>query len=199
MPGFQGSLIGEFAAYDAGSGQRLWLFDGQTGIAAAPISYSVGGTQYVAIAAGWGTLFAQIGGEVTASLGMKNISRILAFRIGGRASLPARAPDVATELPVPPESEADAQKIAAGKSVFYNNCSGCHGDGAASGGNIPDLRYATSETHAMWNAIVVGGSLQEQGMPGFAGILTTEDADAAHAYVIDRAWRAYDRQEVLDR
>ena len=192
---FQGSLIGEFAAYDANSGERLWQFDGQSGIAAAPVSYSVGGNQHVAVAAGWGSIFAMRGGDATASMGMKNISRILAFRLGASESLPPRAPQVAVEVPLPPENEADAPKIAAGKAVYSNRCSMCHGDGAASGGITPDLRFASAETHAIWDGIVIGGALQDKGMPGFPGILTAEDADAVHAYVIDRAWRAYQRQE----
>ncbi len=192
---FQGSLIGEFAAYDANSGDRLWQFDGQSGIAAAPVSYSVGGKQHIAVAAGWGSIFALLGGEATASMGMKNISRILAFRLGGSAALPAREPPVPTEVPLPPENKADAQQVAAGRGVYFDRCTMCHGDGAASGGITPDLRYVSAETHASWDAIVLGGSLQGKGMPGFPGILTKEEADAVHAYVIDRAWRAYQRQE----
>ncbi len=192
---FQGSLIAEFAAYDALSGERLWQFDAQTGIAAAPISYGVNGTQHVAVAAGWGTIFSLLGGEATASLGMKNISRILAFRLGGDESLPAREPVAAMEVPIPPENIADARTVAAGKGVFYKRCFMCHGDGAASGGITPDLRYASTETHMIWDAIVLGGSLQDNGMPGFAGILSQDEVDAAHFYVIDRAWRVYDRQE----
>ncbi|MDH3337745.1 MAG: hypothetical protein OER22_05600 [Gammaproteobacteria bacterium] len=85
---FQGSLIGEFAAYGAGSGERVWQFPAQTGIAAAPISDSVNDQQHIAVVAGWGTIMALLGGEGTASLGMKNHSRILTFNPGGSESLP---------------------------------------------------------------------------------------------------------------
>ena len=76
---FQGSLIGEFAAYNATTGERLWQFPAQTGIAAAPVSYAVNGEQYISVAVGWGTMFSLVGGEMTASLGLKNYSRILSF------------------------------------------------------------------------------------------------------------------------
>jgi len=188
---FQGSLIAEFAAYDANTGERMWQFDAQTGIMAAPISYSVAGKQHIAVAAGSGSVFSLLGGEATASMGIPNISRILSFRLGGNASLPAREESPATEMPEPRENVANAQRIATGKSVYYRRCHACHGDGAASGGITPDLRYSSATTHENWNAIVLGGALQMQGMPGFANILSADDADAAHAYVIDRAWRAY--------
>jgi alcohol dehydrogenase (cytochrome c) len=41
-----------FHAWDSASGQLLWSFPVGKGIAAAPVSYAVGGEQYVAIAAG---------------------------------------------------------------------------------------------------------------------------------------------------
>lgn len=192
---FQGSLIGEFAAYDASSGERVWQFPAQTGIAAAPISYSVGDQQHISVAAGWGTIFSLAGGEATASMGMKNISRILTFRIGGTDSLPAPAPATAPHVPAPPEPFASAEIIAQGKDLFYQRCWFCHGDGAASGGITPDLRYSNAETHASWDAIVLGGSLQLNGMPGFSGMLSKEDNDALHAYVLERTRLAYDRQQ----
>jgi quinohemoprotein ethanol dehydrogenase len=192
---FQGSLIGEFAAYDAGSGSRLWQFSAQTGIAAAPVSYSVNDRQHVAVAAGWGTFFALAGGEMTASLGMKNISRILAFRLGGDASLPAVEVTPRPPVPEPVGEPASDEVVAAGKSIYYERCWHCHGDGAVSGGVTPDLRYSTAETHAQWDAIVLGGMKQANGMPAFGNILAPEDSQAVRNYVLERAQRAWQRQQ----
>ncbi len=192
---FQGSLIGEFAAYDADSGDRLWQFSAQTGIAAAPITYSVNDQQHVAVAAGWGTFFALAGGDLTASLGMKNISRILAFSLDGDASLPAPEPTPATLAPEPPEQPGDAQTVAAGKSLYYERCWHCHGDSAVSGGITPDLRYLTAEKHAIWDTIVLDGALQPIGMPGFAHILAPSDSAAIRSYVLQRAWLVYEREQ----
>jgi mono/diheme cytochrome c family protein len=192
---FQGSLIGEFAAYDASSGQRLWAFPAQTGIAAAPATYKANDQQHVAVAAGWGTIFALAGGEVTAGMGMKNFSRILSFRLGGTDSLPTPEPVAKRPLPAPPEIETSEALIAAGKDIFYERCWVCHGDGAASGGITPDLRYSTAETHAEWHAIVLGGSRRQNGMPGFGAILAAEESQAAQAYVVERARLAYERQQ----
>ncbi len=192
---FQGSLIGEFAAYDASNGSRLWQFSAQTGIAAAPISYSVNDQQHVAIAAGWGTFFALAGGEMTASLGMKNTSRILAFRRGGDLSLPAADTTPRPPVPQPVAEPVSEDIVAAGKNIYYERCWHCHGDGAASGGITPDLRYSTAETHTAWDTIVLGGAKQANGMPPFGHVLAPEDSEAVRNYVLERALRAWERQQ----
>jgi alcohol dehydrogenase (cytochrome c) len=51
---FWGEADGMFHATDARTGKDLWTFNVGSGIHAPPITYSVGGKQYVAIAAGWG-------------------------------------------------------------------------------------------------------------------------------------------------
>ncbi len=55
---FTGEGNGAFNAYDASSGERLWQFNCGAGVNAPPISYEVGGKQYIAVAAGgsqiWG-------------------------------------------------------------------------------------------------------------------------------------------------
>jgi len=190
---FQGSLIGEFAAYAADSGERLWQFDAQTGVAAAPISYAVGGQQHIAVAAGWGTVFALFGGEASAAMGMKNFSRILAFRLGGGESLPPKPESMIVAIPEPPAIETNAAQLASGKDLYYERCVVCHGMNVAGGGVLPDLRYSTADTHAAWDAIVLGGSLRDNGMPAFGGILSKADSDAMHAFVIDESRRAYER------
>ncbi|MEM9303610.1 MAG: c-type cytochrome, partial [Pseudomonadota bacterium] len=190
---FQGSLIGEFAAYRADSGERLWAFDAQTGVAAAPVSYAVDETQHVAVAAGWGTLMGLVAGEPAEALRMRNFSRILAFRLGGTDALPPRPIAEATPMPEPPALEAAGAQVAAGKSVYYDRCFMCHGINVASGGVLPDLRRATAETHAAWDGIVLGGLRRDRGMPSFAGILTPADSAAVRAFVIGEAQKAYER------
>jgi alcohol dehydrogenase (cytochrome c) len=51
---FVGHATGEFAAYDARSGDLLWQFSTGSGIRGGPITYSVNGKQYVAVPSGWG-------------------------------------------------------------------------------------------------------------------------------------------------
>ena len=52
----------------------------------------------------------------------------------------------------------------------------------------------TPETHAQFDDIVIRGLRADKGMPAFADIYTTEDADAVHAYIISRANEDYEDQ-----
>jgi alcohol dehydrogenase (cytochrome c) len=51
---FVGTATGEFVALHAKSGQPLWQFQTGSGIHSNPVTYSVNGKQYVAVASGWG-------------------------------------------------------------------------------------------------------------------------------------------------
>lgn len=54
---FAGEAGGDFIAVDAKTGQRLWRFAAGAGVNAPPVTYRVGGRQYVAVAAGGHALF----------------------------------------------------------------------------------------------------------------------------------------------
>jgi alcohol dehydrogenase (cytochrome c) len=49
---FTGTKDKQFLAFDARSGRQLWSFAAEAGVNAPPITYKVGGRQYVAVAAG---------------------------------------------------------------------------------------------------------------------------------------------------
>ena len=49
---FTGEGNGSFNAYDAKSGKKLWSFNCGAGVNSPPVSYEVGGKQYIAVAAG---------------------------------------------------------------------------------------------------------------------------------------------------
>lgn len=49
---FMGEADGYFSAFAADSGERLWKFNTGAGVNAPPVSYKVGDTQFVAVAAG---------------------------------------------------------------------------------------------------------------------------------------------------
>ena len=53
---FQGRSDGIFAAHRATDGEQLWSFDAGTGIMAPPVTYSLGGVQYVTVIVGWAGL-----------------------------------------------------------------------------------------------------------------------------------------------
>jgi alcohol dehydrogenase (cytochrome c) len=52
---FTGEGNGSFNAYDAKNGKKLWSFNAGAGVNSPPVSYEVGGKQYIAVAAGGNT------------------------------------------------------------------------------------------------------------------------------------------------
>ena len=185
---FQGDAAGNFSAYGARDGTPLWSFSAQTGVIAAPMTYAVGGAQYVAIVVGWGGAYPLTGGEIAhkGSLGV-NRSRILAFRIGGTAALPPPKLGNTTEPEAPPRF-GDEATIAQGMQLYSHFCGTCHGDAVVGGGVVPDLRSALAIRKAdAFASIVLGGSLKDSGMVGFSDVLTPAQAEAIRAYVVARA------------
>jgi mono/diheme cytochrome c family protein len=193
---FQGTPGGQFAAYRADTGERLWEFAAQTGIVAAPMTYRVDGVQYVAVMAGWGGTFPLFFGSAYPASN-EPVNELLVFKLDGEAAL---APPVRLEqvLPEPPEQEVDAEVLAAGKKNFHLRCAMCHGESAVGGGILPDLRYMSEQTHQDYYAIVLGGARSRLGMPPFGQILSVEEADGIHAYIIDRAQQAWAQQATPD-
>ena len=182
---FQGTSHGEFVAYAADSGARLWAHDTQTAVLAGPVTYQVDGKQYVAVMAGNGTAFGIESGIVAKWAGVRALNRIVAYTLDGADELPPLPP--LPEPPAPPAHIADAETVALGKLLYHQYCTRCHGDAGISAGVIPDLRYMDMATHELWDAIVLGGARLEKGMPGFTGHLEKTETDAIHAYVIKRA------------
>ena len=184
---FQGNLLGEFVAYSADDGERLWAIPTQTGITAGPVTYELDGEQYVSVAVGWGTMIGLLGGPTISPLKMQNKSRVLTFKLGGANSLPVPAEAKPRGLPTPPPQTATAEQVERGHALYAGRCLVCHGLSAIGGGLLSDLRYSSPEIFSTWDAIVIGGSKGITGMPGYAGVLSMEDSQAIKAYVIDRA------------
>jgi quinohemoprotein ethanol dehydrogenase len=184
---FQGSADGLFTAYDAMSGDQVWQIEHTTGIIAPPVSYSINGEQYIAVAAGYGGGGIN-GGVIDGAVINRHVNegRVLAFKLGGSAEMPISAPRDTT-LPEPPTQVASAESVAHGKYLYDHHCWPCHGGGAASSWVVPDLRFLSTERHAIFNDIVLEGALLPAGMPSFGADLEAADADAIHAYVIAEA------------
>jgi quinohemoprotein ethanol dehydrogenase len=185
---FEGNAQGDLEAYQADKGKKLWSADAQSGVVAAPISYTVGGDQYLAVMVGWGGVFPLASGEPALKSGrLQNISRVLAFKLAGKASLPPLPQFTQPELK-PPRPTASARTVQRGETLFQNYCSTCHGDVAVSGGVLPDLRYSGQlANQPQWNEVVLVGSLQPYGMVSFSKELSRQDAEAIRDYVIFRA------------
>jgi mono/diheme cytochrome c family protein len=185
----QGAADGRLVVYRADSGEKLWEMPIQTGAVAGPISYGVDGEQYLAVAAGWAGAAALWGGDRERAKYEAAEARVLAFKLDGAARLPP--PPGLKQPPRPPRSTGAEEVIARGKEMYDATCATCHGVNAVAG-IMPDLRHMTAETHAQFEAIVLGGARLGGGMPAFADKYGRADAEAIHAWLIQRAnedWR----------
>jgi quinohemoprotein ethanol dehydrogenase len=205
---FQGQGTGEFDAYAADSGRKLWSIETGSAIDSVPVTYRAGRHQYVLMPVGLGSASRMFGPVSTMATPESKLgpARLLAFRLGG--TMPFPYPKVILPpVPRPPEETADTALIKRGERVFYEfMCDDCHSpDADGSGqwrvnGTIPDLRYMPASVHDEFFAIVLGGTHRRNGMPGFgegAGFPLTKtrmsvaDAVALHAYLIHLEWQAY--------
>jgi quinohemoprotein ethanol dehydrogenase len=182
----QGNATGEFAVYRADNGQKLWSMDVQSPTMGGPMTYEVGGEQYIAVLSGWGSAFSLQAGKVAAQSGnLRNVSRVLAFKVGGTATLPPLEPR--TLVINPPPEPADTASVAHGEAVFGRYCSACHGENAVGGGVVPDLRASNFLGNDFWYEIVLNGALKDAGMVSFKSALDRDDVTAIRNYVIHRA------------
>jgi quinohemoprotein ethanol dehydrogenase len=190
---FQGRGSGELWVYAADSGKTLKVIKTGSHIMAAPMTYSVNGEQFVAVQVGYGGTAITVGPIPPSSAARKyqNINRIIAFKIGGGA---APTPPARVEAPFekPPPATATKAQIDAGEVKFAEECSRCHVLGPST---TPDLRKLNAGLHAAFKDIVLKGVLAPTGMERFDDILSEQDADDIHAYLIDQSWIAYREQQ----
>lgn len=214
---FAGAGTGEFAAYAADTGKKLWWIQTGSAIDSIPITYKIGADQYILIPAGWGSasrIFGSASMMVTETT-KYGPARLLAFKLNGSLKFPTPKITVPS-IPKPPAQTFTTEDITAGRELAETHlCMGCHsprldGSGAwtdsASGadGGIPDLRYMPQSAHDQWYAIVLAGTHEKQGMLGFGvkdldhprvSKLTAKEADQIHAFIIDEEWKAYNQQQ----
>jgi quinohemoprotein ethanol dehydrogenase len=190
---FQGRGSGELWIYAADSGKVLKVIKTGSHLMAAPMTYSVNGEQYVAIQAGYGGAAITVGPIPPSSAALKyqNTNRIIAFRLGG-GPVPTPAPRVEQPFAKPPVETATRAQIDAGELKFAEECSRCHVLGPSS---TPDLRRLDDGLHATFKDIVMKGVLAPMGMERFDDILSEQDVDNIHAYLINQSWDAYRQQQ----
>ncbi|WP_238550600.1 PQQ-dependent dehydrogenase, methanol/ethanol family [Blastomonas sp. AAP53] len=185
---FQGTSAGDFVAYDARNGKKLWSFPAQAGIIAPPVTYAIGDRQMVSVVVGWGGIYPLLLGHLAKkSNDRPNRARVLTFALDGTASLPA-LPNTTGRPPSPPARFGTAAQIATGRTVYARSCSGCHGDGVVSGGVLPELRWSsTIGDRQAWLSVVRDGVLMQNGMVSFSRDLTEAQMESVRAYVVERA------------
>jgi quinohemoprotein ethanol dehydrogenase len=185
---FQGAGDGSFSAYDARTGTRLWHQNVGMGIIASPMTYSVGGKQYIAVLAGYGGSAAAMSDVMNVGWKYSGPRRLLTFALDGKTALPAsQSPTLKVNLQDNPTEVLDPRQIAAGNAMFLA-CGACHGRNAVgAGGPAPDLRESSIPltAEAFWS-VVHDGALIERGMPRF-GLFAKPQVEALRQYIRSRA------------
>lgn len=187
---FQGDNDGHFNAYGDSDGRKLWSFDAQSAIMAAPITFQAGGRQYVTVLAGFGGAVALIGGEAAWRNGAprRNVSRVLTFALDGAAPALPPLSEPVTAKPPPPAATGNAVSIAAGRMRYLNTCVVCHGANAVSAGLLPDLRHSSAIADSRsFHSVVGEGALASRGMAGFAANYSPREIEDIRAYLVSRA------------
>jgi len=178
----EGTTKQTLSIFRATDGELLWEMPVQSSPVAGPITYTLNGEQYIAVNAGFGGGAAQIErGAGTAP--NRAEARLLVFKLDGTEQLPPLAD--APPVPNPPPLRASEETVQRGAQIYAQTCAECHGQLAM--GGVKDLRYMSRETHDTFNDIVLNGTLEEQGMAGFADLMSEQDTGAVHAYLIARA------------
>jgi quinohemoprotein ethanol dehydrogenase len=191
---FEGTGTGDFVAYDAQSGEKLWSYFTGSAIQAAPSSVEIDGQQIVLVAVGDGGGIGLSVPRYTSTERARGPSRLLAFKLGGTDHMSTTSPPIV--FPQPPSPRQPAAVAEKGKSLYTANaCDYCHGPGGERWTmSIPDLRKANAATHAEFLGIVIGGARAEKGMPQFPD-MSAAQGEAIRAFLINQAWAAYDAQQ----
>jgi quinohemoprotein ethanol dehydrogenase len=160
----------------------VWTTDTQANIVGGSATYTVDGDQYVAVVASGPCGFGGGGGYWAPTY-----SRLLVYKLGGKAVLPQMVPYTPPPLS-PPEEFGTPEQLAKGEALYDANCNSCHANGGRVSSLFPDLRYAGPIHGAeAFKAIVIDGALEQNGMVSFRKVLKPDDAEAIRAYVVHLA------------
>lgn len=181
---FHGTIGGKLMVRDADTGKVLKEIDTGNSIMAAPMTYRVKGVQYVAVATGFGGGGWGYVPEYSAAYRYGNANRLLVFKLdGGPVKMPDPLPPLeVASAPPPQKAGVTPAMIAQGQGLFFQNCAICHSNQLRS--TAPDLRRMQPATHEMFGAIVRDGLLLPGGMPRWDDLLSVQDVDAIHAWLI---------------
>jgi alcohol dehydrogenase (cytochrome c) len=202
---FVGHNNGELKAYDVADGKELWSFQTGAGANTTATVFEDEGEEKVAIYAGGNSLAAtphgenfwvfslngtmgELKGEEEEGEGTEHAGEESAEeKEGGAEAGEAEENKGNEETPVEGEeggAEAGAgPDAAAGKEVFAENCSTCHGADGLGGNGGPDLTTMpkAKEQKGAEEQVTNGGG----GMPPFKGTLDEEEIANVAAYVVE--------------
>ena len=136
---FHGQADGELAAFDAAKGTKLWHYPLGLGITSPPITYSVGGKQYIAQLIGYGSSHTGFPEAVKMGwpyrVGMQGMQtrRMVVFSLDAKVTLPAQPPPSQVVPVACPTFKVDPALAKKAEGSFIA-CGLCHGGSLA-----PDL------------------------------------------------------------
>jgi quinohemoprotein ethanol dehydrogenase len=195
---FQGTGRGQFAAFNAASGAKLWSFDAGLGIVAAPATYEIDGTQYVSVLVGYGGACGALGKLCDYGWRFEEQPRrLVTFALDKQTRLPpANPPRFTIKARDDPHLPIDTAAAARGETLFHagtNLCFACHGPKLEDGGSFaPDLRESSLALDwPSFVAVLHDGSLASAGMPKFAD-LSRKDLRDLYLYIRLHARRVLD-------
>jgi quinohemoprotein ethanol dehydrogenase len=177
---FVGHNDGNLVAYDSKTGKELWHW--QTGAAAnsTVTPFEDEGEEKIAFYAGGNSLAATAHGENFWIFSLKGtMKEAKGLEAEEEGTLHAGETAQAGQG----EKAAGAPNAAAGKEVFAEECSVCHGATGHGGNGGPDLTTEpkAKEQKGSEEQVEKGGG----GMPAFKGILTPEEIANVSAYVVE--------------
>jgi mono/diheme cytochrome c family protein len=174
---FVGRNAGELEAYDAQSGRKLWSFQTGAGANNQPTIVQQGGTEYLLFLSGGNSLQATPHGD---SLWLFGLDGKL-----GPAPTPGKGAGVQHAGEGGKKSAATTKGDAtAGKTVFEQNCTSCHGPTGHGGNGGPDLTSIPSAKN--YNTVVAQVENGGGGMPAFKGQLTPKQIADVSTYVTQK-------------
>jgi PQQ-dependent dehydrogenase (methanol/ethanol family) len=189
---FVGRNSGELVAYDAENGEQLWSFQTGAGANTTPAIFEQDGTQYVAFYAGGNSLAASPHGDelwlfsLDGELGP--VPAAGKGEQGQHAGQESGEADVESDEVTPSEEQGVEEESAggdpeAGKTVFSDNCSVCHGADGQGGNGGPDLTMGAvaRSLNQTIRKVTEGGG----GMPAFAETISTGEIEDVAAYVVE--------------
>ena len=172
---FVGRNSGHLEAYDAENGELKWSFQTGAGANSTVTAFEHDGTEKIAFLAGGNALAATPHGDNLWLFALNGTMEQLKG-VGEAAEGVGHAGETPTE---PTGGDGDA---AAGKTVWADNCSGCHGLAGTGGNGGPDLTSipTASNPELVLAQVKNGGG----GMPSFEGTLTQKQIEDVTAFVV---------------
>jgi quinohemoprotein ethanol dehydrogenase len=172
---FVGRNSGHLEAYDAESGDLKWSFQTGAGANSTATVFEQDGKERLLFLAGGNALAATPHGDNLWLFGLDGTMEELQGTGQGEGT------GHAGETPAEPTNSKSGD-AAAGKSVWGDNCAGCHGLTGHGGNGGPDLTTipTASNRERVLAQVTNGGG----GMPAFKGSLSTKEIRDVTAYVV---------------